>query len=59
MAKKRSQSAQRKPRVDAQRNRDALKEQLVAGVDAELEHQDEQTLVIRRDLALAEILMSR
>jgi carnitine 3-dehydrogenase len=36
---------------------DGLKEQLVAGVDAELKHQDEQTLVMRRDIALAEILM--
>jgi carnitine 3-dehydrogenase len=36
---------------------EALKDKLVAGVDGELEQLDEQTLAIRRDLALAEILM--
>lgn len=35
---------------------ETLKQQLVAGVDAELEHQDEETLIVRRDVALAEIL---
>lgn len=35
---------------------DDLKNQLVAGVDAELQHQDEATLASRRDAALAEVL---
>lgn len=35
---------------------EALKQQLVAGIDAELQGQDQQTLLKRRDAALAEIL---
>jgi carnitine 3-dehydrogenase len=42
--------------LGAARLTDEVKQQLVAGVEAELKHQDEQTLAVRRDIALAAIL---